>query len=576
MISGPGTAQLGCRGDQVTDQQDKTRMVRASEPEATVIQSKRDAAGETVLQPRRVAAGETVLQPRPEVAGDKPDDATRPLPADIDAPALTLPEPRQGGDVAAEPTDDRTRALPPVSPDTDAAQTVAVPRPPEATSGTAQTSTTGTLADLIHVAERATPIHIGTVLRDRFVLDEEIGGGAMGRVFRARDLRKEEAGNRDPFVALKVLTPEYARDTRMMVGLLEEAKKAQSLAHPNVITVYDADREGAVVFLTMELLQGETLKEVIARHRDGLPREQAHDIIRGMSLGLAYAHRKGIVHSDFKPGNVFYTRACETRVLDFGIARALPRGGDGDPTAQPDAAERLSGFTPTYASPQMLAGADPEPNDDVFGLGIVAYQLLTGVHPFGNRPADQAEAMGRTPERAKHFTRNEWRALSAALAFDPALRPTDASAFLKLLEGTSALRKWAIAAMIGFGITAGYLVYDSTQQVLETLPDVAFEDLPAEQQASFNQLLGDGRLADQFNDYGSALDLYVRAYKVHPRNTEVVDAIDDLADRISAQALATGNARDRTSARENLQQVANVDEYLGSRPAITEALHALE
>ena len=110
---------------------------------------------------------------------------------------------------------------------------------------------------------RAHDLRIGSVINDRFVIEGILGRGGMGVVYRARDLRKEETGDRDPFVALKVLSDEFRRDPRMVVALQRESRKAQTLAHPNIATVYDFDRDGDIVYLTMEELDGQPLKDVI-------------------------------------------------------------------------------------------------------------------------------------------------------------------------------------------------------------------------------------------------------------------------------------------------------------------------
>ena len=108
----------------------------------------------------------------------------------------------------------------------------------------------------------------------------------------------------------------------MIIAMQREARKAQTLAHPNISTVYDFDRDGQIIFMTMELLKGDPLDAFIKKNPNGIPREQAFGIVRGLCLGLAYAHNKNIIHSDFKPGNVFLTDDNRVKILDFGIARA--------------------------------------------------------------------------------------------------------------------------------------------------------------------------------------------------------------------------------------------------------------
>lgn len=171
-------------------------------------------------------------------------------------------------------------------------------------------------------------LSVGVVLKDRFVLKEVLGKGGMGAVFKALDLRKVEANDREAFVALKVLNQDFRDNPVSFMALQRETKRAQTLSHPNIITVYDFDRDGDHVFMTMEHLQGRPLNTLI---RDllsvGMPFKKAWPLIQGMGAALAYAHRKNIVHSDFKPGNVFVTGENEVKVLDFGIATAIARPG---------------------------------------------------------------------------------------------------------------------------------------------------------------------------------------------------------------------------------------------------------
>ncbi len=147
----------------------------------------------------------------------------------------------------------------------------------------------------------------------------------MGAVFAAEDMRKVEANDPEPMVAVKVLAPDFARHPVAFVALQRESRRAQALAHPNVATVYDFDRDGDLVFMTMELLTGTPLDQVIRETEGkGLPRAKALAILIDIARGLAYAHRKGLVHADLKPGNIFLAEGNIPKVLDFGIARAVP------------------------------------------------------------------------------------------------------------------------------------------------------------------------------------------------------------------------------------------------------------
>ncbi len=297
----------------------------------------------------------------------------------------------------------------------------------------------------------------------------------MGIVFRALDRRKVEARDPKPEVAVKILNASFERHPDAFIALQREASKAQSLAHPNIVTVFDFDRDGESVFITMELLLGESLDEAIrATRRGGMDRAAALPVIRGIAEGLAYAHRKGIVHSDLKPANIYLTEDRTPKILDFGIARAVP-SADSGPKDQFDAGT-LGAYTEAYATEEMVAGSDPAPADDMYAFGIIVYELLTGVHPFADKSAAQAGAAGLSPAPVRSLRRREWRTLARTLAFERAKRPRDAAEFLRLFFGNTRLRNALIAAVAALAVVSGVSWYRSYQA---SGPAVPFEQLPA-------------------------------------------------------------------------------------------------
>ncbi|MDZ7687082.1 MAG: serine/threonine-protein kinase [Gammaproteobacteria bacterium] len=252
-----------------------------------------------------------------------------------------------------------------------------------------------------------------------------LGEGGMGSVYRALDLLKQEAGDDDPYVALKVMHPEIASAELTFMALQREARRAQDLAHPNIVTVFDLDRVDGIVYMTMELLSGEDSEQRVKNHPDGLDPKEARSIVEGVSEGLAYAHTRGITHADLKPQNVFIADDGRAKLLDFGIARAHQ-------ATKPDAIEEIfSGYTPAYASPEILSGEKAMPTDDVYALGCIAYFYFTGRHPFDSLPATEARDRGLKPERPRNMRRAEWRTVSKALNFNGAKRPRDASEFAR-------------------------------------------------------------------------------------------------------------------------------------------------
>ncbi|QCP49913.1 DUF4384 domain-containing protein [Trinickia violacea] len=272
---------------------------------------------------------------------------------------------------------------------------------------------------------------IGDTLNGRFVLEECLGVGGMGTVYKALDLRKLEASDRMPYIAIKVLNVQFRGQPTSLIALQREARKAQTLAHRNIVTVYDFDRDGPMVYLTMEYLSGKPLSKTLrAPDFTGMPYEKASPIINGMGRALAYAHERGFVHCDFKPANVFITDGGEVKVIDFGIARVFQRPDEDTDVTIFDPAS-LGGITPAYASPEMFEHREPDPRDDVYALACVTYELLTGHHPFDRLSATQARSEKRQPERPKNLDRRQWKTLSEALSFDRASRTPSVARFLE-------------------------------------------------------------------------------------------------------------------------------------------------
>lgn len=271
----------------------------------------------------------------------------------------------------------------------------------------------------------------GVVLRDRFVLYSRLeSGGSMGQIFKALDRHREEAGARNPWVAIKVVSQPLARYAQAREALRHEAASARRLSHPNIVRVFDFDRDGDHTFMTMEWLEGESLARLLDRRRGRpLARHHAMKIAEGLCRGLAHAHAQGLVHADVKPANLFVTPTGLTKLLDFGVARAL-RGSD-----DPELAGGLRGHTPEYASCEVLEGRDPMPQDDLFSLACVTYRMLAGQRVFGGRTALEAEAAGIEPAPIANLPHSQWRALARALAFRRADRFPDVTSFIAALKG---------------------------------------------------------------------------------------------------------------------------------------------
>jgi predicted Ser/Thr protein kinase len=265
----------------------------------------------------------------------------------------------------------------------------------------------------------------GSILRERFVLDAEIGRGGMGIVYSAVDRRRLEAGSGQPYVALKLLNDEFRNNSEALRVLEAEARKAQSLAHPNIATVYDFDRDRSEIFIVMELLSGKPLSRILgASVGQPLPAHRAAAALKGICAGLAYAHRQGVVHSDLKPGNVF-VGDDSVKLIDFGLATASAAGSF-DVTA-------LGGLTAAYASPEMFDDAPRDPRDDIFALGCIAYELVAGAHPFAMWASNEAAAQKLEPEPVADLDPTAWQAIRQALSFEREARTKSVEEFARAL-----------------------------------------------------------------------------------------------------------------------------------------------
>ena len=260
----------------------------------------------------------------------------------------------------------------------------------------------------------------GTVLAGRYELRALLGHGGMGEVYEAADRRLDRT------VAVKVLLPDLAADRRFVARFHREARTAARLSHPRIVAVHDVGEHDGRVFIVMEFVSGTTLTNV--RRGRGVAPARVAQIGAGIAEALAHAHSRGIVHRDVAPGNVMLDEAGRVKVLDFGIARAAR--GSGSVGA---AASVAAHGTVAYAAPEVLSGARGDQRIDVYGLGAVLYELLTGLPPFrGGTP----HAVARRLATAMPVRPRAWeplvpealeRLVLHCLARSPEARPADAA-----------------------------------------------------------------------------------------------------------------------------------------------------
>ena len=258
----------------------------------------------------------------------------------------------------------------------------------------------------------------------RFEVSGVLGEGAMGVVYLAHDPQIERP------VAIKTLRPSASGGAsgELEARFLKEAKLAGRLQHPNIVTIYEAGQDGAVPYIAMEFVDGEPLTRFLGS-RDALTIGQRVEVVRQTALALQHAHERGVLHRDVKPGNILLTRDRRVKVADFGIGKLLSA------TAELTRTGQMIG-SPAYMSPEQIRGARLDGRSDYFSLGVVFYELLTGVRPFPGdsittlvyqilhtEPRDPLEVRKDLPPAAREV-------FARLLAKAPEQRPKDGEEFL--------------------------------------------------------------------------------------------------------------------------------------------------
>jgi len=219
------------------------------------------------------------------------------------------------------------------------------------------------------------------LLSDRYLLEERLGTGGMALVYRAKDQRLER------YVAIKILRETYTNDPDFQELFRQEARAAANLSHPNLVTVHDFGLDDDRLFIVMEYVPGTHLKNTMQR-RGRLPLEETLGLMVQACAGIGYAHRAGLVHCDIKPHNLLISPDHRLKVTDFGIARALA-------SIHPDEKTDVVWGSPQYFSPEQAAGYAPSPASDVYSLGVILFEALTGQLPFQAESASELARLHR-------------------------------------------------------------------------------------------------------------------------------------------------------------------------------------
>ena len=425
-------------------------------------------------------------------------------------------------------------------------------------------------------------VEVGSILRDRFMLQKRVTGGSMGVVYKAMDRRLADAGTESCSVAIKILSPKLSQNAAALRALQQEAAKGRCLVHPNIVRFVDLDRDGDLYFIVMEWLEGRTLADILDTPDSGsIDREDSFKIVRQIGTALDYAHRCGVVHADVKPGNIMIAANGDAKLFDFGIARVRQMQLDDDPEFDPGV---LGLLTPAYSSMQVLTGEQPAPTDDVFSLACLLYRLIAGYRVFGPRNAAEAADEGMKPQRLEKLSDANWRVLKKALSYSRVTRFDSIADFIGALDsetresipvGISAparIRKpeetggsarvtiglFVLLALLGVvGNELGYLdqlkdrfLVPAWQQILvvkdEVLESVAAIDIPGpREEAIGDDLVGESELAVEVQD--EVLEPVEATDIPEPREEAIVDELvgeSELAVEIQDEVLKPVEAFD--------------------------------
>ena len=240
---------------------------------------------------------------------------------------------------------------------------------------------------------------IAITLKNRFVLEQCIGTDEISQIYRALDLRQQEANVANPYVAIQILNRAVSQQKARVLSLQRRAATARRIHSNHVVAIYDFDRDEDTYFQALELLEGKTLDIYLKEKQGRLSLNEAKTIIVGICEAIKIAHANQVLHASFDPSKIYYTKDKIAKVFDFGAQLDKPSAT-------------------LYMSPERLLNQKPNVADDVFALAVVIYEILSGHHPFGGLLSSEATTKNVMPARPKELTEHQWQFLSHGLQLD--------------------------------------------------------------------------------------------------------------------------------------------------------------
>ncbi|MGH1470071.1 MAG: serine/threonine-protein kinase [Cellvibrionaceae bacterium] len=339
------------------------------------------------------------------------------------------------------------------------------------------------------------PLPEGTVLLDRYMLMRVIAQGGASYIYRARDMLAVLGGNEaQSHIAVKIIlnNKESVDENHQLV--LHEALTTRHLSHQHIIKVFDYHRDGDISFVTMELVEGESLAEYIQRLPEKkLPYRFAISILKAVGAALQAAHDQGVVHSDIKPSNILKTESGDVKVIDFATARTLIEKSHhiSEPLNNYSGkGASFYGYTLAYASPETILDKPASASDDVFSFACIVYEILAGKHPYGRKPTNTIDQNYRLI-KPREIGFWQWQVLKKALQLKGSERTASVKTFMRLFHHTRYAWSYlalAITLALGVSILGVWGVDKIGQTNIESTKYSAFYRQEQNFQSTMNEL----------------------------------------------------------------------------------------